>query len=151
MSAYNSDQVNQTLNPPNTKLKPNEEGGRERILRFTYTVSASSPLNIADTITTQVLPKGARIFGGNVTFGAAGASATLSVGKGASLNGNAAVPAAYLNAADVHAAGSSLLANTQALNYGDELTDDTPLLLTAAGANFANGTVIAGHVSYVID
>lgn len=156
MATQNTDQLTSLI--ANSTLDPNENAGRERIFRFSFTTSAGTPLNNGDTLVSgvagtnpiHVIPKGARVIGGNATYGTFGASTTLSIGTGATAT-QAANATAFLNAQSVASAGQSALANTQALNYGLIVTSATPIVLTAGGANFANGQTIAGHIAYVID
>jgi len=127
-----------------TKLDPTELRGRVRIAYFKRSTSAALPVASGDTIKLTQLPSGARVIGGNVAFGAMGASATAKIGT-------AADDDRYSGSVDVSAAGHSELAGTIAKNTCDALTADTDIILTAGGANYAADKAVVGYLLYVID
>lgn len=139
----------------NAKLIPREKHGRERVAYFEFltgaadantTTAAVGPINIADTLNLCTVPPGARILGLSLIVEALGTSATASIGIAGSAS-------KYLSAADVSAIANIPGANTVALNYGDVPAEqaETPIVLTCAGANYANGKNIKGFVRYVVD
>jgi hypothetical protein len=143
MATYSSTQyANYTAVPP-TLVKPNELGGRGRIAYFAVTTSAYA--STGDVINLTTLPKGARVVGGRIVWAANAASTTLSVGyTGAATR--------YLGATAVGAAaGGADLANTIALNLGEELTAITTVIATPGGATWTAATSILGFIEYVID
>lgn len=140
MSALYSDQYNSVFNGQNASpLKDNEWGGKVRSFYFTRTTSASYPVASGDTIALVRLPKGSRILEGFVAFEAMGSSTTATIGTSASA-------AKYLGSTSVASAGTAGFANTVALSYGEELSADTDIILTAGGANYANDKAIKGHI-----
>lgn len=142
--------------PPNfAPLKPNQLHGRKRVAFFSKTfASESAGANIA----LCVLPKGARITGGDISFSATTGSATIALGlAGKDLTG-------YIDAAGSVSDGVALLlaaaaitttprvpfANTQALYYGYETEKELWLTLTTAAASMGT-QVLKGHIEYVVD
>lgn len=140
MPTLNSDQYEKAFAGQVAQaLKDNEWGGRTRAFYFSRATSAAKPIANGDIVMACRIPKNARILGGNITFGAMGASTTIKVGT-------AADAIKYLGSTSVAAAGSAVLANTQALNYGEELSADTDIILTCEGANYAADKEIRGHL-----
>ena len=143
MATYSSSQYANYTAVPATLVKPNELGGRSRIAYFAVTTSAYA--STGDVINLTTLPKGARIVGGRIVWAANAASTTLSVGTTASAT-------RYLGATAVGAsAGGADVANTIALNLGDELTAITVITATPGGATWTAATSILGFIEYVID
>jgi hypothetical protein len=143
MATYSSTQYGNATAVPPALLKPNELGGRHRIAYFSVTTSAYA--STGDIINLTIIPKGARIIAGALRWAANAASTTLTVGTAASA-------AKYLGSTAVGAsAGSHAIAATLALNFGEELTADTVITATPGGATWTAGTVIAGHIEYVLD
>jgi hypothetical protein len=143
MATYSSSQYANYTAVPATLVKPNELGGRSRIAYFAVTTSAYS--SSGDVINLTTLPKGARVVGGRIVWAANAASTTLSVGTTASAT-------RYLGATAVGAsAGGADVANTVALNLGDELTASTVITATPGGATWTAATSILGFIEYVID
>lgn len=142
MANFKSTQVTIIDSPDHQQLKPNEAHGRKRVAYFDFTTPAG--MLTADTLELNEVPIGARIVGGNVAFGALGASATIGIGySGAATRYKAQTSAA--------AAGNFGIAQTLAENYGDELAARQRLIMTFAGANPASAIVIKGHVDYIVD
>lgn len=144
MANVDSTQYANSTAVPISLAKPNELGGRRRVAYFTYTTPAAGLTN-GDVLRATTLPKGARILGGRLAWEALGASTTLSVGyEGAATR--------YLGATSSASAGGAELANTVALNLGDELSSSTVVLVTLGGANTsASALIIRGHIEYVVD
>jgi len=129
---------------PISLAKPNELGGRIRVAYFSYTTPAAGLTN-GDVIRAFTLPKGARIISGRLAWEALGASTTLSVGYSGSAT-------RYLGATSSASAGGADLANTVALNHGDELSASQVILVTLGGANTsASALNIRGSLEYVVD
>lgn len=125
-------------------LKPNEYRGRVRMAYFTCTLAANA---VDDTINLVRVPEGGRIIGGHVVFSAlssGGGTAQIQVGT-------AADPDRYLGTTSVEAAGSSAIANTIALNYGEEVSEDTDVIATVKGEALATAGTLSGHVLFVVD
>ena len=142
MASFKSTQATTIDSPDHTQLKPNEAHGRKRTAFFDFVTPAG--MAVADTLDLNEVPIGARIIGGNIAFGALGASATIGVGyAGAATRYKAQTAAAT--------AGNFDIARTLAENYGDELTARQRLIITFAGANPTSGITIKGHVDYVVD
>lgn len=143
MATYSSSQYANYSATPASLVKPNELGGRKRLAYFSVTTSAYA--SSGDTINLTTLPKGARVVGGRLAWAANAASTTISVGySGAATR--------YLGSTAVGAsAGAADLANTVALNLGDELSAATVIVATPGGASWTAGTSILGYVEYVID
>jgi len=142
----------------NAKLQPNEQGGRIRMARFSYTVPAGNEAD-GNNIALCIVPNGARVLRVFVTFGAMGAGAQLDLGiMGRDLNGfyDAAGTLAddddlFGAGQDVSAAGELTLADTIAQGYGTELDKDCFLVATVENAAWAAASALIGHVEYVVD
>jgi hypothetical protein len=144
MATVHSDQYQAAyVSVPSVALDANESGGRVRVKRATLNTTAK-PVNSGDIINLLKLPPGACILGGDVKFGAMGASATLAIGV-------AGTPGKYLGATSVAAAGKALLADSLALGGSEELTVETTLIGTAAGANYAAGQDLKVTIQYAVD
>jgi len=117
------------------------------------------PVNIADVIVLARIPAYARVTGGFMAFGAFGAGATMSLGTATVSNilsetGTTVTvvdAVHYLGATSVAAIGSANFANTLALNYLEQVTQETWLVATAGGANYANGIELRGHLDWLLD
>lgn len=142
----------------NAKLQPNQYEGRLRIARFTYDTDTDRTQN--HHVGLAVLPKGARVIGGFVAFGAMGAGATMGIGLAGNDdsgyidadNSVSDVATHFLNALDVSAAGvTETLARTVALNYGYELEKECKLVMKMTGAQWAADKQVYGHVEYIVD
>ena len=144
MANVDSTQYANSTAVPISLAKPNELGGRVRIAYFSYT-TPSAGLTNGDVIRATTLPKGARIIEGRLAWEALGASTTLSVGYTGSAT-------RYLGATSSATAGGTHIANTVALNYGEELSSSTVINITLGGANTsASALTIRGDIKYAID
>lgn len=144
MATLNSLEYASEVAVPTIKIPITNKGARDRTIVFSFATAAATPVANGDIILIGELPQGARLKSGFVTFGAMGASATLSVGYvGATTR--------YANAIDVSAAGTASFLNTAALNYLDTLAAQTLIYITAGGANYANSKSILGHITYFVD
>jgi len=134
-----SDQYTTAIN--NKQLvKDNEWDAKFRVFFFSRTTTTAAPIANGDVLYLCRLPRGSRILGGNVAWGAMGSSATAKIGTVADDD-------RYLTAAtSVAAVGSAALAGTIALFHGEELTVDTDIILTAGGANYAADKDIKGYL-----
>jgi len=143
MASHNSNEWANRVAVPSVFNPAYTDGGRMRVQTFSFT----TPVGIAedDTINLCKLPAGAKVIGGYVQHGAMGVSSTLDIGT-------AADPNKYASAIDVAAAGvSSAVASTAALNYGAVTTTEENIIATAAGAAWADGEDLNGHIVYVKD
>lgn len=122
-------------------LNPANKAGRVYQKYFSFNTTTIT-VNNGDTVELVKVPVGARIVGGYITFGAMGASATASIGY-------AGATTRYLNGGSVAAIGQLSLANTQALNFGDELAAEKLIILTAGGANYAAAKDLTGYIEYI--
>jgi hypothetical protein len=116
-----------------------EWGGSLHFFRFSATQGVDMAMTSGDNSPMLQLRKGWRILGGNLKYEAGGAGATFQIGITGTVG-------KYSGAIDVSAAGTSDFANTIALNYGELLTADEIIIGSWAGANFASGKKIAGHM-----
>jgi hypothetical protein len=125
-------------------LKPNQLEGRIRIASFTKTIDASNPVAIGDVVYATKLPMGARVILGSISVSALGTSATMSVGVIGS--------AVLFKAATSVAAATQFFFGQGVLETNIEIStaNGQTIMLTAAGANYASGT-IKGWVLYAID
>lgn len=146
MAALKSSQITKMDASPRKPLKTNELHGRVRIAYFDFTVPAGNAA-VDDTISLVRLPLGARILGGHLAHGA------MSTGAGAASVqiGTAADPDRYLGTTSVDAAGSAAFANTLALNYGEELGEETDVIATVKTEALAAAGVLQGHILYALD
>ena len=143
MATYNSDQAAKYLAVPATKLAPDELGGRQRILRWSYTTPTGG-VAATSTIELGKLPAGARVISGLIQFGAMGATATAHVGTVADTD-------RYAASIDVAAAGTSAIANTAALYLYDVTTAETVVIATANVATWVAAKAFNGNMLYVVD
>ena len=121
MANFKSDQITKLDNVPVDKLTPDEAHGRQRIAYFKFTAPTGG-LAIADTIDLCEVPSGR-------PGGASHSAAAITVS----------------------AAGAALFGNTQALNYGEKLTEKARVFATLAGGTMAQGLVLEGHVNSVAE
>lgn len=140
--------------------QPVEYQGKQRVLLATFTTAATAttpgtgPINNADIAVAGFLRKGTTILpGGFLQNGVFGASTTATVGT-YTRSGNTftAVSAArYLGSTSVAAAALTAVASTTALSVFDTLTQDLYIVITAGGANYANGIAMTLYLPYVQD
>lgn len=136
-------------------LQPNELHGRKRIAFFTKTFASEAA---GEDVALCVIPKGARIIGGAISFSATTATAQISCGlKGKDNSGyiDAALSVAddvdaVLAAAAITTTPKVALANSQALFYGYETEKELYLTLTTSVAGMGT-QVLKGHIEYVVD
>lgn len=144
MATIQSLEYANTVAVPQIKNLTNVRGGKLRHLWFSFATATATPIANGDTMQLGTLTAGNRIAAGFVSFGAMGASATMSIGySGATTR--------YASSIDVSALGTTSFANTAALNFGDILAADQLLLLTAGGANYAASKAILGFITYEKD
>lgn len=132
-------------NPPE-RLATDEQGGRKRVAYGFFTVPVGG-VAIAETVAMCMVPKGARILGGQLAseaMSSGGAAASVQVGDGATA-------ARFLGTTSIDAAAVAAFANTMALGFGTKLTADTWIVLTAVTEAWAAGQDIAVAVDYVAD
>lgn len=146
MAVQKSDQITNITAIPPVKTRTSEMGGRVRVAYFSFTTPAGG-VAIADTVQLCVIPKGARILGGEAKFEA------MSTGAGAATVelGDGTTAAKYLAATSVDAAGKAAFADTVALNYGELLTSELTLTATASVEAWAAAKKLYGHVLYALD
>jgi len=156
MATQFTDQTNLILNtnPPGA-LKTLDLGGRVRVLDFSIQTSASVGVQ-NDTFVIGDLPAGARVLLGWLSFGAMGASATLSIGISGTV-------AKYLSALDVSALGTAFFANTLVLNMlsptsttqGSGVAGSNAaverVIGSFLGATWATSKTLSGVILYVKD
>jgi hypothetical protein len=145
-TAYKSVQQTKIDATPREMLRPNEMGGRVRVAFWEFTVPAAT-LVINDTVDLVTLPKGARILGGKIVCEAmstAGGTASADIG----IIGTAAK---YGDNIDVDAAGADDFAHTIALYFGELLTVETKIVLTAVAEAWAAAAKCYGFVLYAVD
>ena len=138
----NSIQYAKVNSIPPTKISTNELTGRVRIAFAEYEASAEQ-----DTITMFVIPTGARLLSGTVSYDALGSSTTISVGYAAHKKADETAQAVdvdeYKAAAASTSAESVAVLNTIALGKNsvtDANEDGVPVTVTLAGAN-GTGTI----------
>ena len=138
MANTNSTQI---TNMAAYKDTANATGGR---LRGAYFNVAVVPVGAGDTMTLTKLPKGARVVGGWVQFGAAqGATATTAIG----ISGTAAK---YRVAAITNALTQFAIADTAAVGAGTETTAEETIIATNAAAVWTT-TTFHGIIWYMTD
>ena len=147
----NSIQYAKVNSIPPTKISTNELTGRVRIAFAEYEASAEQ-----DTITMFVIPTGARLLSGTVSYDALGSSTTISVGYAAHKKADGTAQAVdvdeYKAAAASTSAESVAVLDTIALGKNsvtDANEDGVPVTVTLAGAN-GTGTIQL-QMFYVID
>jgi len=151
-----SNELAQILAPLYGPLKPNQQHGRVRLAVFTKTFAAEAA---GEDVALCVLPKGARILGGEFIFSATlGGTATISFGlmdkAGSgfidtllSVSDNVAL---LFAATALTATAKQVLAATVALSYQYETEKELYVTCTTAAA--AMGTqVLTGHILYAVD
>jgi len=153
-----SDQMDTVLAEGGGKLKPDEQHGRVRMTRFTFTVPTGDTAD-GSNIAVAILPKGARILGGLIKGEALGNSSTVDIGlAGRDGNGYYDDPAVnadsdefFLAAGATNGAFNLTFAATIALGYGYLLTKECYLVITTETGAWDAGQDIVGHVEYVVD
>lgn len=153
MANFNADNAAAVIAVPQARVKSNKQHGRIRWFESTYTAPASSPPQIADTITWGTLPVGARVIGtlSQLNCAVGTASSTLNVGDAASA-------ARHLAATSVATAAATLLANPasgaasfETSDASGTATDNCTIRSTVAGAAIAVNQVITLRLAYVVD
>lgn len=149
MANRNSTQYDKIVNAPTTyaPLAPNELGGRVRAAFFSLNTTTVT-VNNGDVVRLTRLPKGARVIGGNIAFGAMGVGATGEIG----ISGKTELFLA--SGTSVAAAGTAHLAaaDTDDISQlGYETAAEVDVILTAGGANYAAAKNIRGVLFYVVD
>jgi len=154
LNSYSDDLT--SSNAPNyAPIKVNKAGGRLRVQYFTVTLASQVA---GEDIALCVLPKGARIIGGNIIASASLAnSAQVSVGlmdKAGSSYIDAALSVsdnvAILKAAAVLSTTMLPFANTQALKFGYE-TEKELYVTATTSVGTVSTEVITGYVMYAVD
>jgi len=147
----NSIQYAKIASTPSVKVKSNELYGRVRSAFAEYEASAEQ-----STITMFVIPNGARLLSGAVSYDALGSSTTISVGYAAHTKADGTAQALdvdeYKAAAASTSAESVAALDTIALGKNtvtDANEDGVPVTVTLAGAN-GTGTIQL-QMFYVID
>lgn len=121
--------------------EPTDIRGRVRHA-FAQLNTTDQPVLNGDTISLFRLPKGARILGIIADYGAMGTSTTLTIGDSGDSD-------RYLVSTSVAAAGrTDALAST---GFGYILPEDTTILATAGGANYASARDLKVALFYVTD
>ena len=139
-TTYSDQRANDVAVPP----VPNASNvdGRVRRKYFSVASTTTTVINNGDVVELCKLPVGARITGGRLLYGAMGASTTAVIGVAGTTN-------KYLTSTSVVSAGQTSFADTNALNFGDSLTAETTIILTAGGANYATGQYLKGYIEYI--
>jgi hypothetical protein len=151
-SKYAIAETSLRLSPPDY-AKPNERGGRLRVLYDKYTLTAD--LAAADVIYFGKIPKGARVVDVMVKFADLDASGgTIDVGYDGGTNAlETSDPDAFMNDADVTTAdtfwSSDNLANAPGI--GHEMLDEVNITVTTVGDTDATSGDIEVFVLYVLD
>jgi len=143
MAVHQSTQMQATALAPNDV---NEAGGRLRVAVFEFTTPTGG-VGVGDTVQLCKVPKGARIIGGHVDFGAMSSStgtAQVKIGDGTTAN-------KYLDTTSVDSAGQADFANTAALNMLSVTSSEETITATAAGEAWAAAKTFNGYVLYVLD
>lgn len=172
ISGY-SDELTATLPPLYAPLKTNRYEGRVRTCNFKYSFTA---IAAATSIALAVLPKGARIIGGEIAANATLGSVTIALGlAGKDLTGNiddavasgpgfkpdssaVTVGTAVSDSTTCLKAAATItttvqvpFAITQALGYLYETAKEVYLTLTTGAATAAGTEILTGSIRYVVD
>ena len=147
----NSIQYAKIASTPSVKVNTNELSGRVRVAFAEYEASAEQ-----STITMFVIPNGARLLSGSVSYDALGSSTTISVGYAAHTKADGTAQALDVDE-DKAAAASTSAESVAALDtialgknsVTDANEDGVPVTVTLAGAN-GTGTIQL-QMLYVID
>ena len=157
ITSINSTEVAQIATEGHAPLKANELYGRVRMTKFTVATGAGIAQN--SIIALAKLPKGSRIVGGRIDFGAMGTSATCELGLAAT-DGGGYLDAAgtvsdtidkLLAAGNVAALGQLDYANTAALGFLYETEKEVMLVAKATGAAWAASKTLQGIIKFVVD
>lgn len=141
--------------PAYAPMLPDVNYGRIRMCFFTVTLASQVA---GEDIAVCILPKGARILGGDIAASATLAnSAQLSVGLMAK-DGSGTIDAAnsvsdnvaYLRAAAVQGTAKITHASTTALGYGYK-TEKELYMTISTSVGTVSTEVIKGHISFVVD
>lgn len=145
---HNSVQYAKFVADPYQGVKANEWVGRVRVMFFDFD---SLTLAQNDVVGLGVLPKGARVIGGFMAFGDFGTAITVDIGT---FDEDEVVIDVdhFADGVDVAtAAGTANFANTEALNYGQELTATVRVGMTFLGGDPLDTQRMSGHILYVVD
>lgn len=154
LDGYSTEQA-QIQPPTYAPLKPNQYEGRIRCAFFSKVFTTEA---VATDLALCVIPKGARILGGQLCFSASTGTATIAIGimdKAGSGFIDAALSvsdniAFFLAAAAITVTTMQEFGATQALNYGYETEKEVYVTLTTGTAVMAAQT-LKGFVRYVVD
>jgi hypothetical protein len=146
MATYYSTEQTNFLPPSNLPMDPQDSGGVIRLENLSYTVPTAGNA-IGDIILGNIIPQGARIVYANLAYQALGASSTIQVGGVGQTTGtnNAGQ---FSGAVSTSSAGNTVVANTIALGFGQELSEPTQLQLVVAGGALTAATQIELVVLY---
>lgn len=170
MSDFLSNEQTKAQVAPKQLLKRNEKYGSSRVLKFSLDTTVT-PIANGDRFFIGYLPRYSRVTGGQVTFGAMGASATLSIGTDATTYATtqpeqgAGTGTEFLNALDVSAASSTkkplcnvdptvvaaVAPDTSGVSSGygyENKLGQVAIYATAGGANYASGKHIEGTIEF---
>jgi hypothetical protein len=138
-TTYSDQRANDVAVPP----VPNSHNTKGKVKRAYFSLNTTdTPVSDGDTVELCKVPVNARIVGGFIVYGAMGASATAIIGIAGDTN-------RYMASEDVSAAGSEAWANVEAEAFGDVLTQEETIILTAGGANYAADKNILGYIEYI--
>ena len=145
-----------TDNVAATRLLPYNYSGRVRVLADQINTTASAIDGTAsDVLYVGILPKGAMLLPGLVTFGAMGASATFTIGL-VKVSDLTTVDANVItDTVDCSSAGRATTSNTDSLvataQHQYITTEQDIVTVFAGGALFAAAKVLAVTILYVLD
>jgi hypothetical protein len=149
--------------PGNSKMYPNQLGGKVRLAELNYTKPAATTFAEGDTLLLTKLPKGARVIGVHARLVAFGANQVLNLGlMGADGSGvydqsGTADDADFLIDADTVAAagGEVLTVDLSAAGYLYETSKEVYVTLTAedtaSTTALAAGAAIKGYILYSVE
>jgi hypothetical protein len=117
--------------------------GKSRKLGFTLN-TADTAVPASSTIKLATPPKGAKLVGGRVLFGAMGGTASVQIGIAGTVG-------KFLGGTACASAGASDFANTLALGYGTVFDGATTIIATTNDVAFANDKDFVGHIEVVVE
>lgn len=141
MADFNSVQAAKWVADPRQAVKVNEWGGRVRHYYWSYVATGDEDPN--ETILLTRIPRGARLIGGKLVHGAH-STADFRIGTEDDED-------RYLVLGDIATDGNIDFLDTEATNFGEELTEDTDIVGTVETGALVNGEILNGYILAVVD
>lgn len=165
MAQVNSNQFANVIATPITKLRPDEKGGRQRVLYWDYTTTATTGEVAGTVLAIGFLPRNSRVIRATITVPASFLNTVATIGYGVSINGTVTVIDAdrwgtfpALTSVGEYAAvplvadqGYRTLALTSTTDANYLSYQEAAVCITFVTTDTGASKAICGTVTYVID